>query len=122
MNWYLKVIMNYAGFSGRARRKEYWMFAFINMVFLAIAFYVDTILGTMIEDTYYGLFYSIYGLAVLIPGTALAVRRLHDVNKSGWMYLILLIPFFGAIWFFILMLTDSHHGVNIYGEYPKEYK
>jgi len=122
MNWYLKVIMNYAGFSGRARRKEYWMFAFINMVFLAIAFYVDTVLGTMIEDTYYGLFYSIYGLAVLIPGTALAVRRLHDVNKSGWMFLILLIPFFGAIWYLILMLTDSHHGVNIYGEYPKEYK
>ena len=122
MNWYLKVLKNYVGFSGRARRKEFWMFALFNFIFLTVAAFIDNVLGTVYEYSYFGTFYYVYGLAVLIPGTAVAVRRLHDVNKSGWMYLIVFIPFIGAIWFFILMVSDSHHGMNIYGEYPKEYR
>ena len=72
------------------------------------------------EGTGYGPLYGIYALAVLIPGLAVAVRRLHDVGKSGWMILITLIPLIGAIWLLVLLVTDSNLGENQYGQNPKE--
>ncbi len=120
MNWYLAVLKNYTGFSGRARRKEYWMFALFNIIFLIVAMIIDNILGTTIEGGGYGLFYFLYALAVLIPGLAVAVRRLHDVGKSGWMILIGLIPIIGWIWLLVLMVIDSKPGENQYGPNPKE--
>ena len=65
------------------------------------------------------MFYILYALAVLIPGVAVAVRRLHDVGKSGWMILIALIPLIGAIWLIVLYVTDSNPGDNEYGPNPK---
>ena len=91
MNWYLAVLKNYAGFSGRARRKEYWMFVLFNMIFAIVAMILDNVLGLTAGELPYGVFYFLYMLAVLIPGLAVAVRRLHDVGKSGWMILIALI-------------------------------
>jgi uncharacterized membrane protein YhaH (DUF805 family)/Flp pilus assembly protein TadD len=120
MNWYLQVLKKYAEFSGRARRKEYWMFTLFNIIFLIIANILDNILGTAIEDMGYGLFYILYTLAILIPGLAVSVRRLHDVGKSGWMILISLIPIIGLIWLFVLLVTDSNPGENKYGANPKE--
>ena len=128
MNWYLKVIKNYAGFGGRARRKEYWMFALFNLIFIVVAGIVDNILGTTFKmdmggqsvNLHYGYFYILYALAVLIPGLAVLVRRLHDVGKSGWMLLISLIPIVGAIWLLILIVTNSKPGENKYGPNPKE--
>jgi len=120
MNWYLQALKNYAVFSGRARRKEYWFFALFNSIFLIIAVLLDNIAGTAIEDLGYGLFYILYALAVLIPGLAVSVRRLHDVDKSGWMLLIALIPIAGGIWLIVLMATDSKPGPNSYGPNPKE--
>ena len=120
MKWYLAVLRNYAGFSGRARRKEYWMFALFNLIFLIVAMILDNVLGTAIEGVGYGLFYILYTLAVLIPGLAVSFRRLHDVGKSGWMILIVLIPIIGAIWLFVLTVTDSNSGENKYGPNPKE--
>ncbi len=120
MNWYLKVLKQYADFNGRARRMEYWMFALFNVIFLVVAMVLDNILGTTIEDLPYGAFYIIYMLAVLLPGIAVTVRRLHDVGKSGWMYFIVLIPLVGAIWLLVLLFTDSNPGHNQYGLNPKE--
>ena len=120
MNWYLAVVKNYAGFSGRARRKEYWMFALFNMIFIIVAMILDNILGLTVGELPYGVFYFLYALAVLIPGLAVSVRRLHDVGKSGWMILIALIPIVGAIWLLVLMVTDSNPGENQYGANPKE--
>ena len=120
MNWYLKVLKQYADFSGRARRKEYWMFVLFNMIFAFFAMILDNILGFAIEGIGYGPLYGLYTLAVLIPGLAVAVRRLHDVGKSGWMILIALIPLIGAIWLLVLTLTDSNPGENQYGKNPKE--
>ena len=120
MNWYLKVLKQYADFSGRARRKEYWMFVLFNMIFAFFAMILDNILGFSIEGIGYGPLYGLYTLAVLIPGLAVAVRRLHDVGKSGWMILIALIPLIGAIWLLVLTLTDSNPGENQYGKNPKE--
>jgi uncharacterized membrane protein YhaH (DUF805 family) len=120
MKWYLAVLKNYAGFSGRARRKEYWMFTLFNIIFLIVAMILDNVLGTAIEGVGYGLFYILYVLAVLIPGLAVSFRRLHDVGKSGWMVLIALIPIIGAIWLLVLMVIDSKPGENEYGPNPKE--
>jgi len=116
MNWYLKVLKQYADFSGRARRKEYWMFVLFNMIFAIVAAILDNVLGIAMEGTGYGPLYGIYALAVLIPGLAVAVRRLHDVGKSGWMILITLIPLIGAIWLLVLLVTDSNLGENQYGQ------
>ena len=120
MNWYLKVLKQYADFNGRARRKEYWMFVLFNMIFAIVAMILDNILGLTAGELPYGVFYFLYALAVLIPGLAVAVRRLHDVGKSGWMILIALIPLIGAIWLLVLMVTDSNPGENKYGQNPKE--
>lgn len=115
MNWYLKVIKQYANFSGRARRTEYWMFALINGLIsiglMLIAQFVDQSLSIL---------NIIYSLAVFIPSLAVAIRRLHDVNKSGWMYLLVLLPIIGWIWLFVLSVSNGTVGENKYGLDPKE--
>ena len=120
MDWYLKVLKQYADFNGRARRKEYWMFFLFNMIFAALASLIDFSAGTANFVSGSGLFQNIYSLVVLVPGLAVAVRRLHDVGKSGWMLLLALIPLIGAIWLLVLMATDSKEGTNKWGENPKE--
>ena len=85
MNWYLKVLKQYADFNGRARRKEYWMFALFNFIFTIVAIILDYALGLTVGELPYGVIYFLYTLAVFIPSLAAVVRRLHDVGKSGWM-------------------------------------
>ena len=120
MDWYMKVIRNYAGFTGRARRKEYWMFVLFNMIFAIAAMILDKVLGLMIDPLPYGAIYIIYTLAIVLPSLAVAVRRLHDVGKSGWFLLIALIPLVGAIWLLVLFVTEGPHAPNEYGPDPKE--
>ncbi|MCF8364419.1 MAG: DUF805 domain-containing protein [Bacteroidales bacterium] len=121
MEWYLKVLRNYANFSGRARRKEYWMFALLNFIFTIIAMIMDNVLGINYGmDIFYGPLYTIYALAVIIPSLAVLVRRLHDVGKSGWWFFISLIPIVGAIWLLVLTVTDSESGENQWGPNPKD--
>lgn len=112
MDWYLKALKNYVGFEGRARRKEYWNFALFNfLISLALAV-VDAMLET-------GILTGLYGLAVLLPGLAVSVRRLHDTNRSGWWLLIGLIPVVGAIALLVFALLDSDPDPNRYGSSPK---
>ena len=120
MNWYLKVLKQYADFNGRARLKEYWMFTIFNIIFGGIAMTLDSVFGIAIEGVGYGPLYGIYALVLFIPGLAVAVRRLHDIGKSGWMLLITLIPLIGVIWLLVLLLTDSNSEENLYGANPKE--
>lgn len=119
MNWYLKVLKQFLDFKGRARRKELWMFVLFNLIFSIIAAILDNVLGLTNPPLYTGAISSLYSLVVLIPGIAVSVRRLHDLNKSGWMILINLIPIIGNIWFLILMVLDSKPGDNQYGANPK---
>lgn len=111
MNWYVEVLKKYAEFNGRARRTEYWMFALFNIIISVVIMIVDGLLGTP--------FNIIYGLAVIIPGIAVGVRRLHDIGKSGWMLLIAIIPLIGFIWLIVLLATNGNHGDNEYGPDPK---
>ena len=85
INWYKKVVFeNYANFNGRARRSEYWYFTLMNLIIAILAMFIDKAAGLNFDPLPYGWVYMIYGLAVLLPGLAVAVRRLHDVGKSGW--------------------------------------
>src|ERR1035437_6636188 len=100
MNYYLEALKKYATFSGRARRSEYCYFVLLNIVFLIVAAIFDNILGTTFNTYFgdaiiklpFGYFYVLYTIAVFIPGFAVAVRRLHDVGKSGWFMFIALVP------------------------------
>ena len=128
MKYYLQCLRNYAVFSGRARRKEFWLFALFNFIFAIVAMIIDHLLGTTFKmhvgavpvNLPYGWIYLLYCLAVLIPSLAVSVRRLHDRSKSGWFILITFIPLIGAIWYLVVVCTDSVAGTNIYGPNPKE--
>ncbi len=110
--WYLKVLGQYTDFSGRARRKEYWMFVLANFIITAVLSVIDYIIG-------YNIFVGLYSIAILIPSLAVCVRRLHDIGKSGWWMLICLIPVIGEIWLIVLFCQDSQYGANQWGANPK---
>ncbi|MCA9072634.1 MAG: DUF805 domain-containing protein [Planctomycetaceae bacterium] len=118
MSWYLKVLQEYATFSGRARRKEYWMFALFNILISVGLSLIDGALGTQTE-TGQGIISGIYSLGVLIPGIAVGVRRLHDTNRSGLWLLIAFVPCIGAILLLVYFATDGDSGSNQYGPDPK---
>ncbi|PID29866.1 MAG: hypothetical protein CSB55_00985 [Candidatus Cloacimonadota bacterium] len=121
MNWYVKCFKNYANFNGRARRKEYWMFTLFNSIFGIIIFIIDNAVGSgFMEGSSMGILSLIYALAVLIPGLAVTIRRLHDIDKSGLMWFIGLIPLIGGIWLFILTVIPGTQGPNRFGPAPKE--
>ncbi len=120
MNWYLKVLKNYANFNGRARRKEYWMFVLFNFIFLMVAMIIDNILGTSFGPAGYGIVYVLYALAVFIPGLAVSIRRLHDIGKGGAWIFIALVPLIGGIWLIVLTATEGNSGQNEYGADPKQ--
>lgn len=115
MHWYLDVIKNYVGFSGRATRTEFWMFVLINFIISIIAMLIDYFLlhGLRIINT-------LYSLAVFLPGLAVTVRRLHDIGRTGWWILIGLIPILGWIWLIVYYCTDSQDTENAYGPNLKE--
>lgn len=124
MNYYLSILKNYATFTGRARRSELWYGILFNMLALIVATVLDNVLGTKIMTDFgfelpYGYIYLGYFLLTFIPFLAVQVRRLHDVGKSGWFYLIVLIPLIGFIWLLVLYCTEGTPGPNQYGENPK---
>ncbi len=113
MNWYLIVLKKYNVFTGRARRSEYWYFALFNFLNSILMSLTDITFGMYNEETGYGLLGTIYGLVVLIPGIAVAIRRMHDVGKSGW---FILIPIYNLV----LAVTPGIIGENQYGSDPKD--
>ncbi|WP_046508297.1 DUF805 domain-containing protein [Streptomyces odonnellii] len=114
MNWYLGVLKNYAGFSGRARRTEFWMFVLFNLIVQIVLTVIDSVIG--LNSVLSGL----YALAVLIPSLAVSVRRLHDTDKSGWLLLLGLIPLVGGIILIVFSATAGTAGPNKYGHDPKQ--
>ena len=124
MEWYLKVMRdNYANFSGRARRKEYWMYVLIQSIIMIGLMILDSILGLDFElqgiSLGYGYLYLIGVIVHFIPSLAVLVRRLHDVGKSGWFYFIFLIPIIGIIWLLVLYCTEGQKEDNKWGPDPK---
>lgn len=122
--YYLDILTNkYADFNGRARRKEYWMWTLYYTVILLFAIILDNALGLNFEllgqNLGYGWLYVTIGITHLVPGLGIVVRRLHDVGKSGWFYLIILIPLIGFIWILVLFCTDGVKEDNKWGANPK---
>ncbi|WP_149095485.1 DUF805 domain-containing protein [Paenibacillus terrae] len=113
MQWYLKVLQNYVGFQGRARRTEYWMFALFNAIAAFIIGLIDGLVGLTPILTY------LYSLAVLLPSLAVIARRLHDTGRTGWWILINLIPLVGTIILIVFLCQDSQPAENKYGKNPK---
>lgn len=118
MNWYLEALKKYAVFSGRAHRKEYWMFVLFNLIIGLVIGLIEGIAGIAPESTE-SVLASIYILAVLIPGIAVTVRRLHDTSHSAWWLLIPFVPIIGYIVLLVFMVQDSDQGDNKYGPSPK---
>ena len=108
----------YVGFTGRARRSEYWWFALFGVIVSIVADLIDVMLGTMSDETNVGVVGAIAGLALLLPGIAVAIRRLHDTSRTGWWILIGLIPIVGWIILIVFYCQDSHPD-NKYGPSPK---
>ncbi|MFK5973041.1 MAG: DUF805 domain-containing protein [Flavobacteriaceae bacterium] len=121
MNWYIKVIKQYADFKGRARRREYWMFALFNIIVIMALLLVAGMIGSATDSVeLVSIPIMIYYVAIILPSIAVAVRRLHDINKSGWYYLVSLIPLIGGIWLLVLLCTEGERGDNQYGSNPKD--
>lgn len=133
MNWYKKAWQNYAQFSGRAQRAEYWWFTGINIIVIIVLRLIATSLvmasGQSVPETVtismmlvllISFILLVFALAIIMPSIAVTVRRLHDIGKSGWWYLLILIPFAGALIIFIMTLLDSEPSTNKYGANPKE--
>ncbi|MGL4478029.1 MAG: DUF805 domain-containing protein, partial [Aeromonas veronii] len=107
MNWYISVLKQYAVFSGRAHRTEYWMFVLCNVIVMLLLGMVDKLVGGDNE-----LISSIYSLAVLLPSLAVAARRLHDTDRSAWWLLLGLIPIIGTLVLIYFMVCNGQQGPN----------
>lgn len=114
----ITVLNNYANFSGRARRSEYWYF----VLFTSIVTGVLSILGGNPENgrNIFTILSSLFSIAIFIPNLAVIWRRLHDIGKSGLNYFWILLPLIGWIMLLVWLARDSMPGENLYGPNPKE--
>jgi uncharacterized membrane protein YhaH (DUF805 family) len=121
VNWYLEVLRKYAVFDGRARRKEYWMFTLISiLISMALGFAAGFVGAAMgLSSTAITMLALVYSVAVLIPSLAVWTRRMHDTGRSGWWFLLILVPIIGAIALLVFSVQDSEPGTNAYGKNPK---
>lgn len=119
MEWYTGVLKKYVEFSGRARRKEFWMFTLISLIISIVLNVIDRIIGTDFNNGSNGVISSIYSLLVLLPSLGVGVRRLHDTNRSGWWWLIALVPCVGIIVLIVFWAQEGNPGPNSHGQDPK---
>ena len=114
------LMNNYVNFNGRASRSEYWWFFLFTIILQFIALPIDiVVLGyDMMDPGAIQIVGTIAGLALFLPGLCVLVRRLHDLGKSGWWFLIALIPFLGIIVLLVFMVTEGEQLPNQYGEVP----
>lgn len=127
MEYMIMPLKRYADFSGRSRRKEYWMFVLFQMLLLVPIMLMAILLGGPSEDPAdpFGsiavlIVVAVYFLVFLIPGIAVQVRRFHDQDKSGWFILLGFIPYVGGIILFVFMCLEGTRGPNRFGPDPKD--
>ena len=119
MNWFIDALKYAVNFSGRARRKAYWMFVLFYVIFAFVAGVLDGILGTVNPKTGMGAIGGLYIFLMLLPLIALSIRRLHDTDRSGWWFLINFVPLIGGLVFFVFTLLEGTRGDNRFGPDPK---
>lgn len=120
MSWFLLAWQRATDFSGRSRRKEYWYFTLFNCIVFLFLILFAIPLGEQEKPSMLplGLVFA-YSLVILVPGLAVTIRRLHDIGKSGWWYLIAFVPFVGGLILFVFTLLDSEPFPNQWGLDPK---
>lgn len=120
LDWMLMPLRRYADFSGRSRRKEYWMFTLGVVIATLVLAIVEGVLGLsgMVAGVY-GPISTLFFLGLIVPSIAVQVRRMHDLDKSGWWVLIALIPFIGSIVLLVFMCLEGTRGENRFGSDPK---
>lgn len=112
MEHFMDAYKQYANFKGRANREKYWMFfLFYILAYIALSI-VDAVIGTG------GLLGGVFALGSLVPSLAIAARRLHDTDKSGWWQLLVLIPLIGAIVLIVFYASKGTVGENKFGADP----
>jgi uncharacterized membrane protein YhaH (DUF805 family) len=119
MNWFISALKKYATFSGRAQRSEYWYFFLFCVLINILLAVVDSSTGTVNPKEQYGLLSGLFGLAMLLPGLAVGVRRLHDTDRNGWWLLLMLVPVIGTIVLLVFFSQDSQPTENRFGANPK---
>ncbi len=119
MNWYLKAMKQYATFGGRAQRAEYWYFVLFYALGIILLSFVDAATGTFNKEAGIGLLSALFIFAHLIPSIAVSIRRLHDIGRSGWWYLLVFIPVAGPLVLLFFSVQDSTED-NEYGPNPKK--
>lgn len=115
MHWYFDVLKRYVDFSGRAGRKEYWMFILFNVVIALVIFTTDRII--LGADTLPYL-YALYCAGVTLPTLGVTVRRLHDSDLSGWWYFVSLVPLAGGLVLLYFLVRKGTPVENRYGSVP----
>lgn len=126
MEWMTLPLKRYADFSGRSRRKEYWMFVLFQIIVLVGVAVVGGVLGAFdgegstLGTVFIGAIALIYLLGFFIPTLAVQVRRMHDQDKTGWLILLGFIPYVGGLIMLVFMCLDGTRGPNNYGEDPKD--
>ncbi len=117
MTWYFRALKKYAVFAGRARRKEFWWFAFWNAgVFLGPT-YLAALLGITVLEQAFSVIALLYAFVAFVPAIAVGVRRLHDTGKDGAWLLLSLVPLLGLI-LVVWWSQESDPGDNEYGPNP----
>ncbi len=112
MKWYIDVIKKYAVFTGRARRTEYWMYTLFYVIGYAVLALVEGMLG------FPGVVSSLYSLGLLLPSIGVGIRRLHDIDRTGW-WMLLGLTCIGTVVLIFFFVQDSTPGDNKYGPNPK---
>ncbi len=130
LDWMLLPLRRYADFSGRSRRKEFWLYYLLNMIvtFVGVGLMVAGVPWSQMNDKYMppfgvsswigGILLTVWVLGTFVPSLAVAVRRFHDQDKSGWFYLLAFIPYVGSIILIIFMCLDGTRGANRFGPDP----
>ena len=110
-----EIIKKYAKFEGRANRTQYWYFVLTQF----LAFFILELLCVIpFVNIIAGLALLVLWLGLIVPGIAVAVRRLHDTNRSGWWLLLCFVPFVGSIVILVFMCLEGTKGANKYGDEP----
>ena len=119
MGWFIEALKKYAVFGGRSRRREYWFFTLFSLIITVVLSIIDRVTGTFDSSAGIGLLSGIFSLAILIPSIAVSVRRLHDIDRTGWWFLLWLVPVIGAIVLLIFAVQDGTPGGKRFGPNPK---